>query len=128
MPWGWSNYLVGAAAPDLSLVKYCTATAVSCIPYNLMLIVAGAGLRDIALMDAEDFSPKSIGVGFWVVASIGAAVGLAASSSGIVHLRRLLREEVEAEKREEQQDDCLSPTNADANKVAWPHDDELPKS
>ena len=76
VPWAWSNYFVGAAATDLTIGRFCTATIVSCVPYNLMLIVAGAGLRDMAFMEAEDFKPASLGTGFWVVASSGAAIGL----------------------------------------------------
>lgn len=127
VPWGWSNYLVGAAAPELTLARFCAATIVSCVPYNLMLIVAGAGLRDIALMDADDFSPKSIGAVFWVVASIGAAIGLVATFCGVVRLRHLLREEAEAEKAEQQQRDDPASANADVEEVAWSHDDKLPQ-
>jgi hypothetical protein len=102
VPWGWSNYLVGAAAPDLTLARYCATTAVSCIPYNLMLITAGAGLGDIALMEVADFTPAALGVAFWVMAGIGASIGLVAAICGAVQLHRLLREEAEAERLEQE--------------------------
>ena len=49
---------------------------VSCVPYCLIVVTAGASLADIGLMGKSDLTPSALGRGFWVLAIVAAVLAV----------------------------------------------------
>ena len=88
-----------AAGTSLPLQHYLAVTAVSCIPYVVVVVATGAGLADVAQMTEDDFQPSQLGTGFWVVAGVGGVLGLGATIWAARYGTRMLRRESEAERQ-----------------------------